>query len=176
MDSPNQHLPADSCEHSDTLAGAERAFLWVEQGVYFLLAALLSAAAVLALGSALRPLFDAISDWSSGAGLLEMIDQLLVALMIVEILHTVRASMRSGVLDAEPFLIVGLIASIRRMLVITLESSQATHQSSEDAAMVFRQTMVELAILGVLILVLVVSLFLLRRSNIRPGIRVSPRR
>jgi hypothetical protein len=35
----------------------------------------------------------------------------------------VRISIRSHVLVTEPFLIVGLIASIRRILVITLEAS-----------------------------------------------------
>ena len=43
--------------------------------------------------------------------------------MLVEILHTVRISIRSHILVTEPFLIVGLIASIRRILVITLEVS-----------------------------------------------------
>jgi hypothetical protein len=36
--------------------------------------------------------------------------------MIVEILHTVRISLRSHILVAEPFLIVGLIAAVRRIL------------------------------------------------------------
>ena len=45
--------------------------------------------------------------------------------MVVEVMHTVRVSFRSGTLVCEPFLIVGLIASIRRVLVITLETSQA---------------------------------------------------
>jgi hypothetical protein len=44
--------------------------------------------------------------------------------MVVEILHSVRVSFHSGTLVCEPFLIVGLIPSIRRGLVITLESFQ----------------------------------------------------
>ncbi len=46
--------------------------------------------------------------------------------MLVEILHTVRISIRSHVLVTEPFLVVGLIASIRRILVITLEAATLT--------------------------------------------------
>jgi hypothetical protein len=49
-----------------------------------------------------------------------------VALMLVEILHTVRISIRSHVLVTEPFLVIGLIASIRRMLVIGLELATLT--------------------------------------------------
>lgn len=37
--------------------------------------------------------------------------------MIVELLHTVRISIQSQALTMEPFLVVGLIASIRRVLV-----------------------------------------------------------
>jgi hypothetical protein len=54
------------------------------------------------------------------------LDELLVALMLVEILHTVRISIRSPVLVTEPFLVIGLIASIRRMLVISLELATLT--------------------------------------------------
>jgi Phosphate-starvation-inducible E family len=46
--------------------------------------------------------------------------------MLVEILHTIRISVRSHVLVPEPFLIVGLIATIRRILVITLETANLT--------------------------------------------------
>ena len=62
----------------------------------------------------------------------------LFVLMLVEILHTVRVSIRSGNLNAEPFLIVGLIASIRRVLVITLQSSNAQQQEGADHSAVFR--------------------------------------
>ena len=50
--------------------------------------------------------------------------------MLVEILHTVRISIRSHVLVTEPFLIVGLIASIRRVLVITLEAATLTKEGA----------------------------------------------
>lgn len=54
----------------------------------------------------------------SNYGLLAL-DQLLLVLMLVEILHTVRISVHSKELMLiEPFLIVGMIASIR-LLVIT---------------------------------------------------------
>jgi phosphate-starvation-inducible protein E len=58
------------------------------------------------------------------------LDELLVALMLVEILHTVRISIHSHVLVTEPFLVIGLIASIRRMLVISLEMATLTKQGA----------------------------------------------
>ena len=63
----------------------------------------------------------------------------------------------------EPFLIVGLIAGTRRILVLP-RSSRTSSQQGEAA---FRNGMIELAILGALILALVVSLVLLRR---RPNV------
>ena len=50
----------------------------------------------------------------------QVLDQLLFVLVLVEILHTVRISIRAHEILIEPFLIVGLIASIRRVLVITM--------------------------------------------------------
>lgn len=160
---PHGHpaLTPRSAPHATDLA-----FEAVEHGVYLALAALLSITAALALGSACIALWDAARDWSGSEPILSLIDRLLFALMLIEILHTVRASMRSGTLTCEPFLVVGLIASIRRMLVITLESSQATKPQTWSPAneSLFRAAMTELAVLGGLILVIVVSIYLLRRG------------
>jgi len=85
---------------------------------------------------------------------------------MVEILHTVRISIRSHILVMEPFLIVGLIASIRRILVITLEASTLTKDgawATESSSGIFHSSMIELGLLGLLVLVLVVSIAILRR-------------
>ena len=99
---------------------------------------------------------------------LRVLDELLVALMLVEILHTVRISIRSHVLVTEPFLVIGLIASIRRMLVISLELATLTKQGawSTEGASLFRASMIELGLLGLLVLALVFSITLLRRYPI----------
>jgi hypothetical protein len=62
---------------------------------------------------------------------------------------------------------VGLIASIRRVLVITLETSQARQPGkwNPDAQALLNSTMLELAVLGGLILVMVISIFMLRQSD-----------
>ena len=144
-------------------------FLHIEHGIMIALGAALSLAAVLALGGAAVGLWDGMVAAGSTKTLLVIVDQLLFVLMIVEILHTVRVSLRSGTLTCEPFLIVGLIASIRRVLVITLETSQnmpgKTAEPGHDDA--FRAAMTELGVLGGLILVMVVSIYLLRRSRPR---------
>ena len=103
---------------------ASRAFRKIEVFAYLVLGLLLALTALLEVGSAAVPLWHDVQEHINAASLVLTIDRLLLVLMVVEILHTVRVSFRSGKLVCEPFLIVGLIASIRRVLVITLQSSQ----------------------------------------------------
>lgn len=141
-------------------------FLHTEHLVYALLGGLLAATAALALLDAAGVLFEAVKVFGGAQQMLDVIDRLLFLLMIVEILHTVRVSMRSGRLTCEPFLIVGLIASIRRVLVITLQSSEVMHAPiTEEKKQIFQVSMIELGVLGGLILIMVVSIFLLHRAR-----------
>ncbi|MGH7426349.1 MAG: phosphate-starvation-inducible PsiE family protein, partial [Candidatus Methylomirabilales bacterium] len=61
------------------------------------------------------------------------------------------------------FLIVGLIASVRRILILTPEAAEFL--KSDPSA--FRNSMIELVLLTLLILVLVVCIAILRRSASR---------
>jgi phosphate starvation-inducible membrane PsiE len=146
---------------------ADRVFLQIEIVAYILLGLLLAVAAVLGILNAASLLLAAVHAHEDALALVIAIDRLLFVLMVVEILHTVRASFRSGTLVCEPFLVVGLIASIRRVLVITLESSQANvpGRPAMDAQALLHSTMLELTVLGGLILVMVVSIYLIRRSD-----------
>jgi len=138
-----------------------------EHGLYVALALLLCATSVLVIVGAAVTLWTGLGDWTETNTVFLVIDRLLVVLMLVEILHTVLVSVRSGALSCEPFLIVGLIASIRRILVITLQTSQTTKQGglSNDADRVFHTSMIELGVLAMLILVMVASIYLLRRVD-----------
>lgn len=92
-----------------------------EVAVYSILAVLLFITALATIANSGKMLWDGFRHWTIAAETLQVLDQLLVVLMLVEILHTVRISIRSHFLVTEPFLVVGLIASIRRILVITLK-------------------------------------------------------
>jgi uncharacterized membrane protein (DUF373 family) len=153
---------------------ASATFLKVEVFAYLVLGLLLALTALLGVGSAAVSLWRDVQDHVNAASLVLTIDRLLFVLMVVEILHTVRVSFRSGTLVCEPFLIVGLIASIRRVLVITLESSQVNQPGkwSPETQGLFNATMLELGVLGGLILVMVISICLLRyseRGNVQIG-------
>jgi len=138
--------------------------------IYFVLAGLLSITALATIARAGTFLWDDLEHWAIAAQTLRVLDELLVALMLVEILHTVRISIRSHVLVTEPFLVIGLIASIRRILVISLELATLTKEGawSAEGASIFRASMIELSLLGLMVLLLVFSITLLRRYTPAP--------
>ena len=134
--------------------------------IYSVLAALLFITALATIGSAAKLLWESLRQWTIATETLRVLDQLLLVLMLVEILHTVRISIHSHILVIiEPFLVVGLIASIRRILVISLEAAALTKGETltAEGESIFRTSMIELALLGLLILILVVCITLLRR-------------
>ena len=137
-----------------------------EQAVYAITGVLLILALILALVGAGTLLFNGMKEWGAPDATIGIIDRLLYVLMLVEILHTVHASLQSGGLRCEPFLIVGLIACIRRILVITLETSQITQPDrwTPDKVSLFQSSMLELGILAGLIVVLIGAVFVIRRS------------
>ena len=100
-----------------------------------------------------------VADGEIAGRLVSILDQLLLVLMIVEILYTVQISFREHALVPEPFLVVGLIAGIRRVLVITAELSNVA-QGDPDT---FRHAMLELGLLTLMILALVGALGIVRR-------------
>jgi Phosphate-starvation-inducible E family len=138
-----------------------------EVAILTILALLISITALVVIASSGKLLWEALRQWTASTDtlpVLRVLDQLLVVLMLVEILHTVRISIRSHVLVTEPFLIVGLIASIRRILVITLQAATLTKDGKwlPEGPSIFRASMIELGLLGMLLLVLVVCIALLR--------------
>ena len=144
-------------------------FRYVEIGVYACLGGLLCVTALLALGSAGIEVWQALRDWSTSDAIFAVIERLLLVFMLIEILHTIRTSMQERTLRCEPFLVIALIATVRRVLVITLQSAEVTRDTAwtPERELVFRSTMMELVVLGVLILVMVASIYLLRRSRLR---------
>ncbi len=57
------------------------------------------------------------SHGSLSAAAPQLLDQVLLVLILIEIVHTVVLSLRAHRLIAQPFIVVGLIAVIRRILV-----------------------------------------------------------
>jgi uncharacterized membrane protein (DUF373 family) len=156
-----EHEPAPVAETRDRLA---RVFGYVEDAVYVGLAVLLAGMAVVLLGASAVTFWRHMVAGELAANIVSLLDQLLLVLMVVEILYTVQVSFREHVLTAPPFLLVGLIAAVRRIVVLTAES----HKVMDKGEPAFRAAMIELALLILLSVGLASCLYLLRaRPN--PG-------
>jgi uncharacterized membrane protein (DUF373 family) len=147
-----------------------RSHLWlghVETAIYAVLGILLAATALLAVVGCVYLLGHGIRDFTGTGSIFLLIDRLLLVLMLVELLHTVRISIRSHALVVEPFLIIGLIAIIRRTLVLTLQAEGFTQgtQWTADVESHFRASMIEAGVLALLIAVLVASIFVIRKTR-----------
>ena len=136
-----------------------RAFTRVEDVVYVALGLLLAASAIALLASAGIAFVRTVADGEVAGRVVSILDQLLLVLMIIEILYTVQVSFREHALVPEPFLVVGLIAGIRRVLVITAELSNVAERNPDT----FRNAMLELGLLTLMVLALVTALGIVRR-------------
>jgi uncharacterized membrane protein (DUF373 family) len=137
-------------------------FTRVEDVAYIALGLILAVSAMGLLGTVTLALGQALLAANLSEKIVGLLDQVLLILMIVEILYTVQVSFREHTLVAEPFLIVGLIAAVRRVLILTAEFSKP----AEVVEAAFRNAMFELGLLTVLILALVFSLFLVKKQQI----------
>ncbi|MGI8652192.1 MAG: phosphate-starvation-inducible PsiE family protein [Geodermatophilaceae bacterium] len=95
---------------------------------------------------------------------LEVLDTLLLVFIVVELLFAVRITVAKRELLAEPFLLAGIIASIKEIIVLSVKAAETVGDGS-----MFRDQMVEIGTLGVLVLLLGLTAFLLRRKEREPG-------
>ena len=164
----------DERAHTDTEHKGDRqniavthAFTQVEHWITIGIGAILIVTTMLLLTGTLAGVWDVARNWPDTDNVFLIVDKLLFTLMLVEILHTVRQSIASDQIAIEPFLIVGLIACVRRILIVTVEvANQAKNQDQTH----FEHAMIELGVLGGLTLVLIISIYLSRRSR---GIKTS---
>jgi uncharacterized membrane protein (DUF373 family) len=133
----------------------------VEDVVYAGLGVVLAIAAFALLFAALKSFMAAVFARSLPVQIVSLLDQILLILLIIELLYTVQVSVRERGLLVEPFLVVALIAVIRRILVLTAELPKL----SEAAGTVFNQGLLELALLTTMVVVLVAALIMLQRQT-----------
>jgi len=91
---------------------------------------------------------------------IDILNVVLLVMMTMEIVYTVAVSLQSHTLKAEPFLIIGIIAGIRRMLVITATSTK--HEGNPGG---FHNMLVELGLIAGTVVALAVAIWILRYSS-----------
>ena len=148
-----------------------RALELAENGVYTLAGLLLIAGAVIVLGAIVYHLAADVGDGAESA-VTEALDGLLLVFILLELLAAVRATMVEHKLVAEPFLVVGIIAAIKEIVVAAVDAK--TKKGENSAA--FDEAMVEIGVLGGIVLVLALSALLVRRKEREPEEDEAPRR
>jgi len=99
--------------------------------------------------------------WPASMGLL---NDLLLVIILLELFRTVLGFLQSDRIRLEPFLHVGIIASVRRILTAGAEMSHL-HDIPKQ---VFQHYLMDLGLHVVVILVLMIALFLIRKSETPP--------
>ena len=136
-----------------------------EDSIYVGLGLLLIAIAFTLLITEIVYFTQYVSTWTLAENVVFLLDRILLIIIFVEVLYTVQVSFRQHILRPEPFLVVGLIAVTRRILVLTAEMSKLAKETQEG----FYNAMIELGLLTILIIALVVCLRMLRQQDRSSG-------
>ena len=105
---------------------------------------------------------EGIKEGGIDAALL-ILDRVLLVFIIAELLYTLRLSLARTQLILEPFLIIGLVAVVRRVLVVTAQAERILSDGGNLEPILW-----ELGVLAGLIVSLAVALSLARRNSSGP--------
>jgi uncharacterized membrane protein (DUF373 family) len=127
----------------------------------------LNTAVALALGVGGVVLFGVVMyEFVHGIGhgpfvgrVLALLSGLLLVFIFTELIITLRVAIATRQVKAEPFLVVGIVASIRRVIVVGAEAENLLGTPR------FRDVMLEIGVLTATVLVLGVTVFVMRRSR-----------
>ncbi len=121
--------------------------------------------ALILVAGALAVLFDAGYSFATGAtdnlrkSIESALEALLIVFILVELLGAVRETISERKLVAEPFLLVGVIAAIKEIVVVS------SFEGKKDD---IQGAMLEIGVLGAVIVALSVAMWLLRRKEREP--------
>lgn len=148
-------------DEKDRQRFADRVLSIVEDAVYWAIAVILVAGAVALLVAQVKTMFSLLDTPTSNV-MLEVLDGVLLIFIFVELLYAVRTSLRSHEIAVEPFLIVGMLAGIKEIVVLSVEAATLLDNGPN-----FARAVVEIGVLGGVVLILALAAFILRGR--RPG-------
>lgn len=134
----------------------------VEDAVYVGIAVLLAVGAGVLLVSAAAGLGD-LTVRPTTEVVLDVLDRLLLVFIVVELLFAVRVILSKREVVAEPFLIVGMIASIKEIIVLSVKAADFVGKGEK-----FTDAIIEVGVLGGLVLLLSVAAIILRAKENEP--------
>jgi uncharacterized membrane protein (DUF373 family) len=116
----------------------------------------LTVGGVILLGVVLYDFVRDLGDAPFIGQVLELLSGLLLVFIFTELISTIRVVIARRTMDVEPFLIVGMVAAIRRLIVISAEAENLLGTAQ------FRDLMLEIGLLAGTVLVLGATVFVLR--------------
>jgi uncharacterized membrane protein (DUF373 family) len=131
----------------------------VEIGLDLTLAAVLMVAVLIIGGEVLHEIVVGLQSGSIEAAL-KILDRVLLLFIIAELIYTLRISLARSQLILEPFLIIGLVAVVRRILIATAQVEQWLVAERDIAPLLY-----ELGALAGLVLSLAIALSLARKHS-----------
>jgi uncharacterized membrane protein (DUF373 family) len=134
-----------------------------ENAVYLGLSFVLICAALLMLGQGAYDLATSIGE-GVGPAVRDVLDTLLLVFILVELLSATRETMNERRIVAEPFLLVGIIASIKEVVVLAIGAKEDLGKDKEA----FESAMLGIGTISGLLLVLSVAILLVRRKEREP--------
>jgi uncharacterized membrane protein (DUF373 family) len=140
---------------------ADTVIMYVEMVIYAVVCCVLVLGAVALLIESVKSFFEDLDDGVLWAAT-QMLSVLLLVFVFVELLGAVRSTIRERRLLAEPFLLVGIIAAIKEIVLIG-----GTERVIATGDEVFTRAMVEISVLAGVVLALAISTLLLRNSASR---------
>jgi uncharacterized membrane protein (DUF373 family) len=146
-------------DEEDRQLFADRVLSVAEDAVYWAIAVLLVAGSLGLLVAQINTLLGLRRSPASTV-MLELLDGLLLIFIFVELLYAVRTSLRSHEIVAEPFLIVGILACIKEIVVQSVDAAKLLHDGPQ-----FARAIVQTGVLGALVLVLAAAAFILRERR-----------
>jgi uncharacterized membrane protein (DUF373 family) len=130
--------------------------------IYAIAFLLLVAAAVLVVIGGVEAVVQAVTHKVDPlTGGVQVLDRVLMVLIVAEIAATLRAVLLYHEIAAEPFLFIGLIACVRRILIVTA----ATEEVHSDKQL--NRLLLELGALGLLVIGIALAIFMIRSSSKR---------
>ncbi|MBD3235772.1 MAG: hypothetical protein GF330_03630 [Candidatus Eisenbacteria bacterium] len=136
-----------------------------EDALYAIAGIMLAAVSLVILIHAAFAFFTDLNELGAATATLHLLEEVLLALMAVELLYTVIVSLRTRSLSPEPFLVVGLVAAIRRILAVSVEAAELVEGDPDQ----FRLAIIEIGMLIVGVMILVFSIWILRRCRPAPN-------
>ena len=146
-------------ENSEARERVGSFFGFVEDGLYVLVATALSLVGLALFGYVIYDFVKHLESLEFTENILTLLDGLLLVFIVTELIHTIRAVIDEKILVAEPFLVVGVVAAIRRLVVVGAEAKDLIGKPE------FGDAMTEIGVLTAAILALGLTIFLLRHTQ-----------